>query len=713
MAKETEQGGEINPLALAGGIPAAEGLAASASMLSNISGTLMSILRNPILAAGGVEQLSRRWDEHVIKRLKEIHGLTGKSAEAFERLARSGENTRAMFARMEGFAMGAGLRIAYLNEQLERQAATVTRYARLQDLAGGSQFAEARRMQTQYYQNVAAYGKEFAGQMQQAEMQLNTSMYAASGITTGTSRANYAKAIGMYNQMYGGNAGGFAANLFSRYRSRGMTLGKAQDLLEQLRLGMEGGRIYNEGGLPGVQQEFLQLASGLGATGMGYRTGGFLSGAANLMQTTRGMGSGQRQDIYSMMQQAMLSGSQISQILSAGLGTTPLRLSAKLQKDLLENPEEAVRTVALGIKNMVQKAGGPQSETGRYFMQQLGIGTPEQLEFWINDVPKAVQNVDKLNVAFDQLSNSGRRLGPEMQKTAEEASDFFDKVSGWVGEKATDVFTSPGMKTVGYGLTIGAGLYALTRILRRGRAGGALTSLLGLSALQRLAGSPDVIGAGGEAGGGMDLERITGTAIEVATIKSLLGRGQTTAKASQITRLLSVARGGKLPLLAKLANYSSLLRFGAVGAGVATLLLTLDAIHGTDVTGEVGIRSHMEAASAAPSAWKDPITKSFEKQRRQAWLDNLISTPPATPTGKVSAIDLLGGASGVQKLNVDPYGNPLPVKEGEAGVSGSGGTAGVIIQIVGPGGEDLGKAIAEQGKQVTIKLSAGQVLGVQ
>ncbi len=710
MAKETEQGGEVNPLALAGGIPAAENLAASASMLSNISSTLMNILRNPILAAGGVEQLSRRWDEHVIKRLKEIHGLTGKSAEAFEKLARSGEATRAMFSRMEGFAMGAGLRIAYLNEQLERQAATVTRYARLQDLAGGSQFAEARRMQTQYYQNVAAYGKEFASQMQQAEMQLNTSMYAASGITTGTSRANYAKALGMYNQMYGGNAGGFAAGLFSRYRARGMTLGKAQDLLEQLRLSMEGGRIFNEGGLPGVQQEFLQLAGSLGSTGMGYRTGGFLSGAANLMQATRGMGTGQRQDVYGMMQQAMLSGSQISQILSAGLGTTPLKLSSQLQRQLLENPEEAVRTVALGIKNMIQKAGGPQTQTGQYFMQQLGIGTPEQLEFWINDVPKAVQNVEKLNFAFDKLSNSGRRLGPEMQKTAGEASDFFDKVSGWVGEKTTDVFTQPGMKTIGYGLTIGTGLFALSRILRRGRSGGALTTLLGLSTLQKLAGSAEVQGAGGEAGGGMDLTNLTDVAMDIATIRALGGRG---AKAGGSLWTRAGKTYGRLGGLRGVAT-----KAGAYYAMAEVARGTLQAMNTPDTSTFGGLSEYQKQNMAdIRKAWKQNDIGGLISGGAN-WIGAGIKGIGVLGLASLKSLYYGAGPGGSEEVariwkeqGTSKYKKPSAmdlISEGQTAGAGS-----VIIQIVGPGGEDLGKAIAEQGKQVTLKLSAGQVLGVQ
>jgi hypothetical protein len=699
MADDPKQGGELNPIALAGGIPAAENLAASYGMLSNISSTLLGIMKNPLISAEGVQQISRRLDEHVIKRLKEMNNLTTAQSQAFDKLARSGEGVRSMFSRMEGFALGAGLRIAYLNEQLERQAATVGKYARLQDLPGGSAFGEARRMQAQYYGNVATYGKALADQMKQAEMQLNTAMFTASGITNPESRSNFSKGLGMYNQMYGGNAGGFVANLFSKYRSRGMTLGKGQDVLEQLRTRMEGGQIFNEQGFEGIQREFLQLSSALGSTGMGYKGGQFLSGAGNLMQATRGMGQEQRQDVYKMVTEAMLSTSQVAKIAAVGLGTTPMALSKQLQQQLLENPEAVIQRISKGIKNTIQKAGGPESEAGSFFMQQLGLGSVEQLKFWTDDVNNAIQPVDKLSLEITKLNAAGRPLGHTMQETARASKDLFDVIFGTAGEAGTKLFGGQTQKVLGYGLSV-ASLGLLLRSLgKRGGFGKGAGLLLGISELEKMIGSPEVQGAGGNVGGGMDLTT-------VATIASLAGgnRGTTLSGGG--------SKGGWVGTAAKYARNTAL-------AYAATELVrgTLQAISEPNTSNLGGIigYQHQNVKDIGRAMNQGDILgavgKSFDWMGtglKGAWRLGVMGTQTVLNTLT------LGGAA--DAVNATMWQNEMKDKRKtatgltETGAAGSAGS--VLIQIVGQNGEDLGKAVAEQGKQVVLRLSAGQVLGV-
>ena len=700
MAEDPKQGGELNPVALAGGIPAAENLAASYGMLTNISSTLLGIMKNPLISAEGVQQLSRRWDEHIIKKLKEMHNLTKDQSAAFDKLARSGEGVRAMYSRMEGFAMGAGLRIAYLNEQLERQAATVSRYARLQDLSGGSAFGEARRMQAQYYGNVATYGKDMANQMKQAEMQLNTAMFSASGITDPKARSNFSRGMGMYNQMYGGDAGGFVANLFSRYRSRGMTLGKGQDILEQLRRGMEGGQIFNERGLPGVQQEFLQLATGLGSTGMGHKGGQFLSGAGNLMQATRGMGQEQRQDVYRMVTEAMLSGSQVSKMAAVGLGTTPMALSRDLQQQLLENPEAVIQKISKGIKNVIQMAGGPESEAGGLFMQQLGIGNVEQLKFWTDEISNAVKPVEKLKIGFNELSNSGRSLSPEMQKTAEAAKDLFDVVGGTAGEAATKLFGGQTQKILGYGISVASLGLILRNMGKRGGFGKGAGLLLGLSELEKMVGSPDVQGAGGSPGGGMDLNTL-------ATM-SMLGGGN---------KGPSLPSGGKFGWMKTAGLYASKTAVAiAAVKGAEGIMHAMSTPDTNNLGGMVG--SQKQTMRDIARAWGrgdvgEVVNKAFDWWGMGIKGAGRLAIQGVKSLGAVAG-DLLGGNTGLTSMANTWSGEMSDKRKSNADIAAAaanGNAGSVLIQIVGQNGEDLGTGIAEQGKQLVLRLSAGQVLG--
>jgi hypothetical protein len=730
MAEDPKQGGgDLNPLALAGGIPAAENLAASYGMLTNISSTLLGIMKNPLISAEGVQQLSRRWDEHVIKKLKEMHNLTGKQAEAFDKLARSGEGVRSMFSRMEGFAMGAGLRIAYLNEQLERQAATVGKYARLQDLSGGSAFGEARRMQAQYYGNVATYGKDMANQMKQAEMQLNTAMFSASGIRDAKSRSNFSAGMGMYNQMYGGNAGGFVASLASKFGSRGMTLGKGQDLLEQLRGRLEGGQIYNERGLEGIQQEFLQLATGLGKSGMGYSSGRNLSGAANLMQMASGnkdrkVGQEDRQYIYKMMSDVMMSGSQTALMVGAGLGKSPMQVAREAQQRMGEDPRAVMLDVSKGVKSLIDRAGGLKSTSGRYFAEKMGMGDLDQIEFLTETLPKILDPIQAMNVNYKDLNNKGRIVGKEMQDRAEASKDAQDVVSGTLGKWGTNISATLG-KEVGYGISLASLAFMLRSMGKRGGLGKGGAMLFGAGALQKMINSPDVQGAGGNVGGGADLDKVTDVISNAVMMKSLLGTkgaSMVAEKAPTLLRLSKIALAGKASSLALVFESGFSVGLGAIAgtsaivAGAAVLGYLADKNYHENYAKEYSqgvlsnrIQNNMEGVSARP------VQESFEKMwmgqnKPQAWLDNLV-TGTDTTGSKKGAIEALGIGE-AQKLNIDPYGNALPAQEGEESGAGGGGNTTVTIQIVGQNGENLGSTIVEQNKQATIRLSAGQVLGV-
>ena len=747
MADEPKQGAEANPIALAGGIPAAEGFAASAGILSNISATLQSIMKNPFFAQEGVQQISRRWDEHIIKRLKEMNNLTGKSAEAFDKLARSGEGMRTMFSRIDGVVMGAGLRVAFLNEQLERQAATIGKYARLQDLSGGSYFNEARRMQAQYYGNVATYGKAAAEQMKQVEMQLNTSMFAASGITDPDSRSNYAKAMGMYNQMYGGNAGGFVANLFSKYRSRGMNLGKAQDLLEQLRTRTEGKQIFNEQGFQGVQQEFLQLSDALGSTGMGYSGAQNLSAAANLMQATRGMGAKERGNVYSMMTSSMLSGSTQASKLGMGMGMNPLAFSKMIQSQMLEDPEKAVLTVAKAINRAIDKV---PPEMREHWMQLMGIGNVEELKFWKEEVPGAVKHVDQLGVSLSQLSDVGKKVGPDLQKVQEDAKDLFDVVGGKIGQVSTNGLGSQAGKYIGYG-TSALSLVALLAMLksRKSGGGGALATLLGFRALQDLVKSPEVTRAGQDVEGGEGtIEKVTDVVTSVITAKTLLkGRGAAEKVGEKIGGKILDKFGKLIPVAEGAA--------GVVGAG--GLLTGAIAIGGLLVGGALALAASegLHAAIGQKSIYgqgygegqhdvkyasmdrpenikfnnikfnKNPFPPGTERaknwQEQQERNENMHrratetkwkmeNYPQYKQTPELAAL--------ADKATKEHFALPSSYSEGNATPASTdlseitGNTGLVTIQIVGPGGEDLGKKTVNKGQQVHFRLTQGQIQGV-
>ena len=726
MAEDPKQGGELNPIALAGGMPAAEGLAAGAGILSNISSTLQSIMKNPFFAQEGVQQISRRWDEHIIRRLKEMNNLTGASAAAFDKLARSGEGVRTMFSRIDGVVMGAGLRVAFLNEQLERQAATIGKYARLQDLSGGSYFNEAKRLQGQYYGNVATYGKAAAEQMKQVEMQLNTSMFAASGILDPGSRSNYAKAMGMYNQMYGGNAGGFVANLFSKYRSRGMNLGKAQDLLEQLRTRTEGKQIFNERGFQGVQEEFLQLSNALGSTGMGYEGAKNLSAAANLMQATRGMGAQERGNVYSMMTSSMLSGSQQASKLGMGMGMNPLAFSEMIQKQMLEDPEKAVLTVSRAIKNAIEKVPPGQRE---HWMQLMGIGNVEELKFWKEEVPGAVKHIDKLGTSIGELSNNGRKVGPDLQKVQEEAKDLFDVVGGIVGKNLNEL-TGGKSKYIGYGtsaLSLAALLFAMKN------RGGGLSALIKAKMFQDLVSSSTT--KGGEeanAGGGTDFIKgttdVVTSALLLKQLKGVGGAGGAGGAVKYFGGLSTIALALATTYLAAKTVYGAVDKMQTGGITTPNLNTKVGqqyafAKAGQQMKRDIADNNYVGAIGTAydasltlwgslmsPASW---ARRSAREERQEA---ARLSVKPLTYEEKMDSRRKLQGIYNnagdlVQKYLKNPktY-DPIPTAGDLSETTGNTGL--VTIQIVGPGGEDLGKKTVSKGQQVNFRLSQGQIQGV-
>src|SRR5690554_2552982 len=102
------------------GLPAAEKLAATYGVLTDIYGVISQIARNPVTSAEAVRRIGSHLEQYWIKNLKESNTLSEEAAKRFDELAKRGRTYTQILTGIGGAAAGAGLRLAYMTEQLER-----------------------------------------------------------------------------------------------------------------------------------------------------------------------------------------------------------------------------------------------------------------------------------------------------------------------------------------------------------------------------------------------------------------------------------------------------------------------------------------------------------------------------------------------------------------------------------------------------------------